>query len=101
MYELLGNLLENAYKYCNQQVHVSILKQLKLIEIHIEDDGNGIPEHAQQDIIKRGRRIDTQVEGQGLGLAIVSDIIDAYQGEIALEKSHLGGARFIVKIPDE
>jgi len=101
MYELLGNMLENAYKYCNQQVHVTVITQLDVVEIRIEDDGNGIPEHAQQDIIKRGKRIDTQVEGQGLGLAIVSDIIDAYQGEIELKSSHLGGACFIVQLPNQ
>ena len=99
MYELLGNLLENAYKYCNQQVNLYITIHNKLITIHIDDDGNGIPQHAQEDIIKRGKRIDTQIEGHGLGLAIVSDIIDAYQGEIKIEQSHLGGARFIIQLP--
>jgi two-component system, OmpR family, sensor histidine kinase PhoQ len=101
MYELLGNLLENAYKYCNKQVHVTVISQLDIIEIRIEDDGNGIPEHAQQDIIKRGKRIDTQVEGQGIGLAIVSDIIEAYQGEIALKTSKLGGANFVIQLPNQ
>jgi two-component system, OmpR family, sensor histidine kinase PhoQ len=101
MYELLGNLLENAYKYCKKQVHVTVINQLDVVEIRIEDDGNGIPEHAQQDIIKRGKRIDTQVEGQGLGLAIVSDIIEAYQSEIQLKTSHLGGACFIVQLPNQ
>lgn len=101
MYELLGNLLDNAYKYCNSQVHVTVITQLDIVEIHIEDDGNGIPEHAQKDIIKRGKRIDTQVEGQGLGLAIVSDIIDAYQSEITLKTSHLGGAHFIIQLPNQ
>lgn len=101
MYELLGNLLENAYKYSNKQVHVTVLTQLDVVEIGIEDDGNGIPEHAQKDIIKRGKRIDTQVEGQGLGLAIVSDIIEAYQGEINVSSSRLGGAYFKVQLPNQ
>lgn len=101
MYELLGNLLENAYKYCKKQVHVTVINQLDIVEIRIEDDGNGIPKHAQQDIIKRGKRIDTQVEGQGLGLAIVSDIIEAYQSEIQLKTSHLGGACFIIQLPNQ
>ncbi|NQY26216.1 MAG: GHKL domain-containing protein [Piscirickettsiaceae bacterium] len=99
MYELLGNLLENAYKYCNSKVTVFMTLQLNLVEIHIDDDGNGIPPHAREDILKRGKRIDTQIEGQGLGLAIASDIITAYQGEIKLENSHLGGAKFIIQIP--
>lgn len=99
MYELLGNLLENAYKYCNEQVNIYITLHNTLISIHIDDDGNGIPQYAQADIIERGKRIDSQIEGHGLGLAIASDIIDAYQGEIKIEQSHLGGARFIIQLP--
>tara|TARA_R110001606_G_scaffold399222_2_gene582487 strand:+ start:147982 stop:149334 length:1353 start_codon:yes stop_codon:yes gene_type:complete len=101
MYELLGNLLENAYKYGNKRVNVLVHSRLDTVDIHIEDDGNGIPEDARKDIIKRGKRIDTQIEGQGLGLAIASDIIMAYQGEIRLQQSHLGGANFIVSLPKQ
>ncbi|NOQ94483.1 MAG: GHKL domain-containing protein [Methylophaga sp.] len=99
MYELLGNLLENAYKYCNKHVAIFVETQSESIEITIDDDGNGIPEEAQNDIIKRGKRLDTQKEGHGLGLAIVSDIIEAYQGSITIERSHLGGAKFILHLP--
>jgi two-component system sensor histidine kinase PhoQ len=101
MYELLGNLLENAYKYGNKRVNVLVISRLDTVDIHIEDDGNGIPEHAHKDIIKRGKRIDTQIEGQGLGLSIASDIIAAYHGEIRLQKSHLGGANFIICLPKQ
>ena len=101
MYELLGNLLENAYKYCNQEVSVLLQTVGNYVEVRFDDDGNGIPKHAHKDILKRGRRIDTQVEGQGLGLAIASDIIEAYQGEISLENSYLGGAKFIIRLPKD
>lgn len=101
MYELLGNLLENAYKYGNKRVNVLVISRLDTVDIHIEDDGNGIPENAHKDIIKRGKRIDTQIEGQGLGLSIASDIIAAYHGEIRLQKSHLGGANFIICLPKQ
>lgn len=99
MYELLGNLLENAYKYCNDQVSVFILEQTKNIEIHIEDNGKGVPEDQRNNIIKRGKRIDTQIEGHGLGLAIATDIIEAYHGKIQVEESKLGGARFVIQLP--
>lgn len=99
MYELLGNLLENAYKYCHQQVSVFVQLQENKIEIRIDDDGDGVPSSARDDITKRGKRLDTQVEGQGLGLAIASDIVNAYQGEIKLKTSHLGGASFIIQLP--
>jgi two-component system sensor histidine kinase PhoQ len=99
MYELLGNLLENAYKYCHQQVHVIVTSRNDTVKIRVDDDGSGIPARAESFIIKRGHRIDTQAEGQGLGLAIVSDIIVAYEGNIQLERGHLGGASFIIELP--
>ncbi len=99
MYELLGNLLENAYKYCREQVHVIVTTMNDTVRIRVEDDGCGIPARAEGFVIKRGHRIDTQAEGQGLGLAIVSDIIMAYEGSIQLERGHLGGASFVVELP--
>jgi two-component system, OmpR family, sensor histidine kinase PhoQ len=99
MYELLGNLLENAYKYSRKQVHIIVTSQNDKIHIRVEDDGSGIPARAEGFVIKRGHRIDTQAEGQGLGLAIVSDIIMAYEGNINLERSRLGGASFVIELP--
>ena len=99
MYELLGNLLENAYKYCQQKVNIFVASHSSSIEIHIDNDGQGVPKYSLDDILKRGKRMDTQAEGQGLGLAIASDIVDAYQGEIEIKSSHLGGARFIIHLP--
>ena len=43
--------------------------------------------------------MDTQTEGQGLGLAIASDIVEAYQGTIKIGSSQLGGACFIISLP--
>ncbi|MDB2705200.1 ATP-binding protein [Pseudomonadota bacterium] len=99
MYELLGNLLENSYKYGHKKVIIFITSQNNNIKIQIDDDGKGIPTKYENHIIKRGQRIDTQVEGQGLGLAIASDIIDIYEGTIEFERSHLGGARFTLLLP--
>jgi len=99
MYELLGNLLENAYKYCQSQIIMTIAAHDDIITITIDDDGKGIPAHAQIDILQRGKRLDTQTEGQGLGLAIASDIVDAYQGTIGLGQTQLGGACFVITLP--
>ena len=99
MYELFGNILENAYKYCTSKVNAGIMSDEEHITFYVDNDGAGIPQAAQADILKRGKRMDTQTEGQGLGLAIASDIVDAYQGEISLGKSQLGGACFIITLP--
>jgi two-component system sensor histidine kinase PhoQ len=80
-------------------VHIIIKSDQQNVQIRVEDDGAGIPARASGLVIKRGQRIDTQAEGQGLGLAIVSDIITAYEGNIHLEAARLGGACFIVELP--
>ncbi len=99
LYELFGNLLDNAYKYCHQQVNVTIEHAEGVTYIKIEDDGPGIPSELHQDVLKRGRRLDSQIEGQGIGLAIVRDIIDAYHGEIQFDQSQaLGGARITLML---
>jgi two-component system sensor histidine kinase PhoQ len=99
MYELLGNLLDNAYKYCTNRVHILVYWHNNTLEIIVDDNGNGVPQHEQDTIIKRGKRIDTEVDGHGLGLAIASDIVAAYQGTLLLKDSPLGGARFIIELP--
>jgi len=99
LYELLGNLLDNAYKYCNKRVHIQAFWQADFLEIIIDDDGAGVPQHQYDAILKRGKRIDTQVDGQGLGLAIASDIVNAYQGKLSLKQSPIGGARFVIQLP--
>lgn len=99
LYELIGNLLENAYKYCDHQVSVLVERYPNRVNIIIEDDGVGIPDTEKQNILKRGQRIDSHAEGQGIGLAIVKDIISAYQGELSISQSRLGGAQFTVSLP--
>jgi two-component system sensor histidine kinase PhoQ len=99
MYELLGNLLDNAYKYCTNRVHILVYWHNNTLEIIVDDNGNGGPQHEQDTIIKRGKRIDSEVDGHGLGLAIASDIVAAYQGALQLKNSPLGGARFVIQLP--
>lgn len=99
MLELLGNLLDNAFKWATHQVHLKISQDSKLI-INIEDDGPGAPENSLQAISQRGVRLDETVEGHGLGLAIVSDIVKHYQGEIHSGKStKLGGFQIEIRLP--
>ena len=97
--ELLGNLVENAFKYSKQKVYVSAKTKLDYFDIHIEDDGPGVPAHLQHDILQRGARGDTTSPGQGIGLAIAVDIISSYNGGILVDRSALGGAKFIVSLP--
>ena len=101
--ELAGNLLDNACKYGDGQVRISIhasdAKDPRVgISLQVEDNGPGIAEHECEQLLRRGVRGDERVEGHGLGLAIVLEIVSAYNGEIKIEQSDLGGASVNVSL---
>ncbi|MNF05111.1 Sensor protein PhoQ [compost metagenome] len=60
----------------------------------VEDDGPGVPADQRERILQRGERLDRQHPGQGIGLAVVKDIIDSYDAHLSLDDSPLGGAAF-------
>ena len=104
--ELLGNFLENAFKWAKKRV---LLTAKPIYEpaakrpglfIVIEDDGVGIASEDINKILQRGVRGDERVQGHGIGMAIVQDIIKSYQGELSVDRSEeLGGARFTITLP--
>ncbi len=96
--ELLGNLLENAYRLCLQQVRISASYHEGDLLLGVEDDGPGVPVGQRERIIRRGERLDGQHPGQGIGLAVVKDILDSYGGELSLAESALGGAAFRIRL---
>jgi two-component system sensor histidine kinase PhoQ len=70
------------------------------VQFVVEDDGPGIPPERVQRLLQRGVRGDERVQGHGIGLAIVQDIVRAYRGELEVTRSdELGGARFSVRFP--
>jgi two-component system sensor histidine kinase PhoQ len=95
--EMLGNLLENAYRLCLSEVRVSLKLDQDGGEICIEDDGPGVPHSQRARILRRGERLDRQNPGQGIGLAVVKDIIESYDARLTLDDSPLGGAAFHVR----
>jgi signal transduction histidine kinase len=98
--ELLGNLIENAAKYGQGRVFVTVGVTPDCVEIEVEDDGAGIPEAERETIFDRGARLDTGKPGTGLGLAIVRDVAQIYGGSITLEESEdLGGLLARLKLP--
>jgi len=95
--ELLGNLLENAWRLCLGQVRISLGKVDGMLELCIEDDGPGVPPDQRERILQRGERLDRQYPGQGIGLAVAKDIIDSYDARLTLGDSPLGGAAFRIR----
>ncbi|WP_260961205.1 ATP-binding protein [Pseudomonas citri] len=97
--EMLGNLLENAYRLCLGEVRISVHQTLAGMELCVEDDGPGVPPDQRARILQRGERLDRQHPGQGIGLAVVKDIIDSYDARLTLGDSELGGAAFRILFP--
>ncbi|NER58811.1 sensor histidine kinase [Pseudomonas sp. MAFF212428] len=97
--ELLGNLLDNACKWADSEVCLSIEQLPHAYRLHVDDDGPGIPHASRAGVLERGARLDEQVDGHGLGLGIVRDIIEAWGGQLALLESPLGGLRVSIELP--
>lgn len=90
--ELLGNLLDNAFKWCSKNVQISAAIKPGHLILSVEDDGPGIAPAQAKNILQRGVRADEVVPGHGIGLAIVRDIVEAYEGKVEAGQSSLGGA---------
>ncbi|MDF2489861.1 MAG: histidine kinase [Pseudomonas sp.] len=97
--ELLGNLLDNACKWADGEVRLGIEATGQGYRLWVDDDGPGIPRQARQQVLERGSRLDEQVDGHGLGLGIVRDIVEAWGGRLALLESPLGGLRVSLELP--
>ena len=99
MMEVIGNLTDNACKWAEGRVSIT-LRQQSGLSLIIEDDGPGMKEDEQLLVLGRGVRMDETKQGHGLGLAIVREIVEAYDGRLQLEKSNdLGGLKVSVWLP--
>jgi two-component system, OmpR family, sensor histidine kinase PhoQ len=96
--ELVGNLLDNAYKWAKQQISVMASRQNGTLIIRILDDGPGMADDQVEELLQRGKRADQSVAGHGIGLSIVRNIVDAYQGNLTITRSHLGGAEIQITL---
>ncbi len=99
--EILGNVLDNACKAAVKQVKLSVLTNKSKLLIHIEDDGPGIPKDKREQLLERGTRLDSYKEGQGIGMAVVADLVSAYQGQLEILQSDLGGAKLSLIFPTQ
>ncbi|PPC83285.1 MAG: ATP-binding protein [Methylotenera sp.] len=97
--EILGNLLDNACKWCKRNVSLTVTGSDAPIFV-VEDDGPGCPTHELNSLTQRGFRADENVAGSGLGLAIVYDIANGYEANLNFSRSAaLGGLRAEVRFP--
>jgi len=100
---VVSNLLENAGRYADSSIDVSLHANSQYAILTVDDDGPGIPEHLREGVFQRFVRVDASRErgtgGAGLGLAIVSEIVRVHEGEIEITEAPIGGARVQVMLP--
>jgi signal transduction histidine kinase len=104
---MLGNLLDNACKWCRKRVYLTVTiipasqaaQSLKRLTIRVEDDGPGVTLQERAKIGKRGLRLDETKPGTGLGLSIVGDLATSYRGGMRLDASAHGGLLVLLDLP--
>ncbi len=106
IYEIAGNLLDNAAKWCENNVKVSLTNLDKednsqfSVVLQIEDDGPGIPKDKLDTILQRGVRADEHIQGHGIGMAVVNELTELLDGKLVAGKSEiLGGMKWQVYLP--
>jgi two-component system sensor histidine kinase PhoQ len=96
--EILGNLMDNGYKYCKSRVRVTARPASDRLVITVGDDGRGITAEEAATLFRRGKRADESVPGQGIGLAVVRETVELYRGTLDVARSDLGGAELRVEL---
>lgn len=97
--EMIGNLLDNACKWAEKEVSMTVTRRKDSIILVVEDDGPGLPEKEREAALKRGKRLDETKPGSGLGLSIVSELTHLYGGEYSLENREKNGLRARLVLP--
>ena len=100
---VVRNLLDNAVRHADGEVHVGLHHANGWAELTVDDDGPGVPADAEQRIFDRFARLDESRDrttgGVGLGLAVVRAVVEHHGGTVGCAPSPLGGARFLVRLP--
>lgn len=99
MMEVFGNLTNNACRFCENIVEITAIQNGDVLVIDIDDDGLGFPDKNPSELLQRGIRADSQSEGQGIGLAVSTEIVEAIGGNIELLISPHAGARVRLHLP--
>ncbi|HMO46257.1 MAG TPA: sensor histidine kinase [Rubrivivax sp.] len=99
LYELLGNLLDNAGKWARTRVAVDVRSVGGQLCFTVDDDGPGIPAEQRERMFERGVQLDERRPGSGLGLDIVRELAHSYGGSVQAQASPLGGLRMRLRLP--
>ena len=97
--EMAGNVLDNALRWANSDVHIRLQADHKTLRLVVSDDGPGMTAQECQAAVRRGKRLDEQRSGSGLGLAIVTDLVTLYHGQMRLQRAASGGLEVVIELP--
>ena len=97
--EMLGNLLDNGWKWARARIAISAIDRGKTIEIHIDDDGPGLSDAAIAQALVPGQRLDERGDGHGFGLPIARELAELHGGALLFGRSPLGGLRVTLSLP--
>jgi signal transduction histidine kinase len=104
--EMAGNLLDNAFKWTDSKIAVSVRQsktppddRIVWLDVCVEDNGLGLPDGGAALATERGKRLDETKPGSGLGLSIVSETASMYGGKLSLDRSALGGLHATLTLP--
>ena len=98
--DMVGNLMDNAAKWTKSRIDVSV-RNLEdgFCTVSIADNGPGLTVDEIETALKRGARLDEATPGSGLGLSIVKDLADAYNGSLKFSRSDAGGLHAELRLP--
>lgn len=101
--QVIRNLADNAARHAHHTVAFSVREDAGSVVVSVDDDGDGIEVHERERVFERFVRLDEgrarDSGGSGLGLAIVAEVVRAHGGDVWIEDSPLGGARFTLRLP--
>jgi len=102
---VVRNLLDNALRHADHTVAIELDSVDGRVSVAVDDDGPGIAPEDRKRIFERFVRLDESRNrsggGFGLGLSIVAELVESHGGDVRVETSErLGGARFVVTLPD-
>ena len=101
---IVRNLIDNAVRHAESTVMVTLTETADGVELHVDDDGSGVPPERRDDVFERFTRLEDRGDGPqsrqtGLGLAIVRDLVARHDGTVCVDDAPIGGARFTVTLP--
>jgi len=104
--EMVGNLVDNACKWAESSVSIDVTREggspgaeSTRLRIVVDDDGRGLSPAEREQVAKRGKRLDESKPGSGLGLSIVTELAELYDGTLRLSAAPTGGLRAELILP--